>query len=73
MADVGENGDFYDKWEQVMWSKCHGDDNKLIEHIWRDEKLYLPSGHETKLVNRYGESWRIPQNNKGVMPHKHVL
>ena len=36
-------------------------------------KLYLPFNYETKIINRYGENWKTPQNNKGPTPRKGIL
>jgi hypothetical protein len=73
MASVDGKGNFNDKWEKTIWSNCYDDNNKLIEYIWNDNKLYLPFNYEQKLINRYGENWRIPQKSKGVTPKKLIL
>jgi len=73
MATITNNGDFVDPWEKVIWSKCYNDENKLIQHEWNGEKLYLPNNYIQKLINRYGEDWKIPQNSKGPQPPKNIL
>lgn len=66
MASVDMNGNFYDSWEKVTWSKCYDENGQLIERKWNDEILYIPFNSEEKLRNRYGSTWRIPKNQKGV-------
>ena len=73
MASLDDNGNFYDKWENVIWSNCYDNNNKLIEYIWNENKLYLPFNYETKIINRYGENWKTPQNTKGPSPRKRIL
>lgn len=73
MANVDTNtGNFKDTWENVMWSSCYSKD-KLIELEWNGSILYLPNNYETKLLNRYGSSWKTPQNTKGPQPRKAIL
>jgi hypothetical protein len=73
MASVDAKGNFNDTWEKVMWSECYDENNKLIMHVWNENILYLPFNYEKKLINRYGEDWKIPQNNKGPLPRKKIL
>ena len=73
MAIVDENGNFIDTWENVIWTKCYNEKNELLKHIWNGNILYSPFNYETKLINRYGENWRIPQNNKGPTPRALIL
>lgn len=73
MAVVDDDGNFCDPWEEVIWSGCYDETGKLVERRWNDEIVYLPFNAEEKLENRYGESWRIPQNSKGPRQHKKVL
>ena len=73
MAEINDNGNFRDDWERVVWSNCYIDNKKLIEYVWKDIILYLPNNYEQKLINRYGENWKIPQNNKGPTPRKKIL
>lgn len=73
MASIDEKGNFKDDWEHVIWSECYNEKNKLIEHMWNENILYLPFNYEIKLINRYGENWRIPQNSKGRNPHLFIL
>ena len=65
MASINENGDFHDLWEKKIWSGCYNENKELSKRLWRGQILNLPENPETKLYNRYGENWRIPQNNKG--------
>jgi len=68
-AEIDNKGNFHDKWENVVWSECYIENtNKLIEKEWKNVKLYLPNNYELKLKLRYGDNWRIPQNNKGRRP-----
>ena len=73
MTSIDEKGNFHDKWEKVIWSKCYNENNELIKHMWNENILYLPFNYEKKLITRYGVNWRIPQNNKGLFPRKKVL
>ena len=73
MAATDGKGNFHDTWENVLWSNCYNEKNELIQHMWNENILYLPFNSETKLLNRYGESWRIPQNSKGPIPRKIIL
>lgn len=72
MATLNENGDFNDVWEKVIWSNCF-QNGKLIEREWNGRILYLPNNYETKLINRYGETWKIPQDTKGPSPPKSII
>ncbi len=73
MSEVDKNGNFKDNWENVIWSNCYNDDNKLIEYKWNNSILYFPNNFENKLKNRYGNNWRKPQKTKGPMPRKKIL
>jgi len=73
IVSVDDEGNFNDKWNGVVWSNCYDKDNKLIEYIWNENKLYIPFNYETKLINRYGNNWRIPQNSKGPKPVKRII
>lgn len=69
MANVDTFGNFDDRWERVVWSRCID----LIRHDWNGEIIYLPKNYETKLLNRYGKDWRIPQKNKGPEPKMKII
>ena len=71
-SEIDCNGGFKDNWEKVLWSNCYNN-NKLIEFKWMDTYLYLPNNYEQKLLNRYGERWRVPQKTKGPSPRKKVI
>jgi phosphorylcholine metabolism protein LicD len=73
MATTDIKGNYNDTWENVIWSNCYNENNELIQHIWNKNILYLPFNYEIKLLNRYGEDWRIPQNSKGPLPRKKIL
>ena len=73
MANLDEKGNFHDIWENVIWSECYNEKNELIQRIWNGHMLYLPHSYEEKLINRYGEDWKIPQNTKGPIPRKIIL
>jgi phosphorylcholine metabolism protein LicD len=75
MCDVDKNGNFNDLWEKVIWSECYIDNknNKLIEYNWNNNILYIPNNYEVKLINRYGNDWRIPKISKGIFPKKKIL
>jgi guanylate kinase len=73
MSSLDEEGNFNDTWEKVIWGECYNEKNELIEYIWNGHILYIPANYEKKLFNRYGETWKIPQNTKGPMPRKFIL
>ena len=73
MSSMDEKGNFNDTWENVIWSECYNENNKLIPYRWNENIIYLPFNYEKKLINRYGENWRIPQNSKGPTPRKRIL
>jgi hypothetical protein len=73
MAALDKDGNYIDNWERVVWSKCYGNENKLIEYMWHGQMLYLPHNYTQKLINRYGETWNIPQDSKGIFPRKRIL
>jgi hypothetical protein len=71
MASIDKEGNFHDKWNNILWSKCYCTDGKLIERVWNGQKLYLPFNSEQKLINRYGKDWMTPKNNfKGLIPFR---
>lgn len=72
-ADVDEQGNFHDTWEKVIWSNCFVEDKQFILYDWNGTILPIPSNYETKLINRYGEDWQIPQNSKGPQPPKTII
>ncbi len=63
MATIDEKGNFYDVWENVVWTNCYDTNGpfagKLFEKPWKDTILYIPANPEQKLRNRYGEDWGI--------------
>lgn len=70
MADVDEEGNFYDPWEDVIWSNCYDNNNKLLEKKWKELTLYIPNNYIEKLENRYGLNWKTPQKSRGPTPRK---
>ncbi len=73
MAVIDEKGNFNDKREKVIWSECYNEKKELLEYIWNGNILYLPFNYEKKLINRYGENWRIPNNTKQGCARKKIL
>lgn len=73
MATPDKYGNYLDLWENVIWSNCYNNENKFIEYIWNDEILYLPNNYIQKLINKYGETWKIPQPGTGISPKNRVL
>ena len=74
MAEIDkEKGTFNDRWENVIWSNCYNEENKLIEYIWNEETLYIPFDYEKKIIGRYGEDWETPKKYKGVIPRNRIL
>ena len=74
-AEVDNNGDFNDAWNGVIWSNCftNNSDKQFIRYDWNGTVLHVPHNYETKLINRYGESWQTPQNSKGPQPPKTII
>jgi len=72
-ANINDSGDFHDVWEKVVWSDCFDARGELLQKKWKEVILYLPNNSETKLENRYGKKWKIPQNNKGPMPRAKII
>ena len=72
MAEIDADSNYDDRWTIVKWTNCYLN-GKLIEYNWNGQILYLPNNYETKLVNRYGEDWKIPQQSKGPTPAKYVI
>lgn len=73
-ANVNDNGDFHDVWEDVVWTNCYVNDTKELEkREWNDTILYLPNDYKNKLEGRYGKKWSIPSNTKGPRPFKKRL
>lgn len=73
-AEVDDNGNFKDTWNKVVWSNCFTDNNKMfIQYDWNGTVLPIPHNYETKLINRYGETWKTPQNSKGPQPPKIII
>lgn len=71
MTTISQEGNFFDEWNNILWTKCYGTDNKLIEYDWNNHKLYLPFNSEEKLINKYGETWRTPIHNfKSNLPFR---
>lgn len=71
MADVDNNGNFFDLWEGAIWSECYQkQSNQLVKLNWKNTILNLPANFKLKLRKRYGIFWRIPQNSKGNQTHK---
>ena len=81
MAEIDGEGNFNDKWENVIWCKCFIDNKQcfidnsqnLIEYKWRDTVLYMPNNFEKKLIGRYGKDWKIPRQTKGPKPRKRKI
>lgn len=69
MSHVSDDGNYNDTWEKVVWTGC----TPLVKKAWGGVVLQMPRDMETKLEGRYGERWRIPQNNKGPSPRKTQL
>lgn len=65
------NGNFYDKWEDVVWSGCYDNNNSLIEREWNGATLYLPYNYVKKLELRYGD-WKTPSDFDGNRKHKTI-
>jgi|TARA_B100000035_G_scaffold71037_1_gene58418 phosphorylcholine metabolism protein LicD len=73
LSEVDNKGNFKDNWENVLWSNCYNSEQKLIIYQWKTTYLHLPNDYKTKLVNRYGEDWKTPQDTKGPNPPKEII
>ena len=73
MATTDGKGNFNDTWEKVIWSNCFNENGILLRKEWENSSLNLPNNYELKLQRRYGDKWRIPQNNKGPWPRKKII
>lgn len=73
LSEVDNNSNYKDNWEDVLWSNCYDQNNKLLKYEWKNIFLNLPNNYKIKLVNRYGEKWNIPQKSKGPKPRKKVI
>ena len=60
---------FFDSWEGVVWSNC----KFFIQKVFQDTTVNLPNNYIKKLINRYGENWKTPQDNKGIFPRNRIL
>lgn len=72
MAEVDNNGNFNDKWEDVIWSNCYYN-KKLIKYNWNNLEIQIPNNYKSKLINRYGDEWHIKRNTKGPTPRKKII
>ena len=72
ITEVDNNGNFYDKWNDVIWSNCYNN-KKLIKFNWNNIELQIPNNYKSKLINRYGDKWYIKMNTKGPTPHKKII
>ena len=72
-ADYNENNtSFNDTWEKVLWTNCKINNN-FIKKEWNNVILNIPYDFELKLKRRYGETWMIPQDSKGIMPRLKII
>jgi|TARA_Y100000992_G_C21223589_1_gene471737 hypothetical protein len=73
MADIDENGNFHDLWENVLWTNCYDSEKKLLQYKWNNQIINIPFNPEEKLNGRYGNSWKTPSNSKGCMPRRRKI
>ena len=45
----------------------------FIQKDFEDTTLNLPNNYIKKIINRYGENWKVPQDNKGIFPRNRIL
>jgi len=70
LADVDNNGNFNDTWENFYWTNCFD----LIEKEWSDTKILLPNNYMIKLENLYGSNWKTPiKNYISPLPRKRII
>jgi phosphorylcholine metabolism protein LicD len=64
MCNINESGDWCTPWHGVTSTNSYVDPVKkdLIRKEWNSTTLNLPNDYERKLVNMYGDNWRIPQS-----------
>jgi len=65
MATIDKEGNFFDTWERIKWSRCLNVQGKLNERLWNGVTLHLPNDCEAKLQHCYGKDWRTPKKGKG--------
>jgi len=68
-STMDNENDYNDTWNKVIWSNCV----PISQREWNGTLLQIPHDAETKLVNRYGDDWKIPMKTKGVSPPKKVV
>lgn len=56
-ANIKDNGDYVDTWNDVIWTDCL----PLQKKNWNDVVLYIPNNYEKKLIGRYGDDWNVPK------------
>lgn len=64
MCNVNESGDFHTPWHGVIStdSYVNTDTKTFVYKEWLSTVLQLPNNYESKLINMYGTSWRVPQS-----------
>lgn len=63
MGEIDKNGNYYEPQERIIWSECYLN-KKLIQKQWNNIILNIPNNYEKKLIDRYGNDWKIPKNIK---------
>ncbi|AOV62155.1 hypothetical protein BOW86_gp226 [Synechococcus phage S-CAM7] len=56
-CDVNEQGDFNDTWEDVIWSRCYNESDKIPTIEFQGRHLNVPHNAIEKLSKRYGSTW----------------
>ena len=59
-ANLDDDGNFNDTWNNLIWSTCFTDNKQFILYDWNGTVLPIPNNYETKLIKAYGEDWRTP-------------
>ena len=67
MCSILDDYKYYDIWNYVIWSDCYDHTEKLIQLEWNGNIFNIPWNAEYKLEKLYGNDWRIPQPNKGIV------
>ena len=69
MCNVNKSGDFHTPWHGVISTDSYVniDTKTFVYKEWSSTVLQLPNNYESKLINMYGPSWKVPQSKSCSM------
>jgi len=69
MCNVNESGDFHTPWHGVISTDSYVniDAKTFVYKEWSSTVLQLPNNYESKLINMYSPSWKVPQSKSCSM------